>query len=201
MPAVEAPPIVPHRRRKAVVVEQRIHGRGELLRVRVVQAGVAAQTLPDEHVAVGVGQHGPAKRPRLQRNHRQTLEIRRHHQHGGRGNEVELIGVGNEPDPRFTFANERTFLAWVRTSLALIAAGVSLDTFITKFPVQLRVIVAIGLVLTGSCCGAMAYRRWMASERALRVGDPLPAPKIAPTLAYGVALTGLIVAAVLLVRP
>jgi putative membrane protein len=45
-----------------------------------------------------------------------------------------VYGIGAEPDPRFSFANERTFLAWVCTSLALIAAGVSLDGFVTDFP-------------------------------------------------------------------
>ena len=34
---------------------------------------------------------------------------------------------GTEPDPRFTLANERTFLAWIRTALALIAGGVALE--------------------------------------------------------------------------
>ena len=34
---------------------------------------------------------------------------------------------GVEPDPRFTFANERTFLAWLRTALALVVAGVAVD--------------------------------------------------------------------------
>jgi uncharacterized membrane protein YidH (DUF202 family) len=30
---------------------------------------------------------------------------------------------GREPDHRFTLANERTFLAWMRTSLALLAVA------------------------------------------------------------------------------
>ena len=30
---------------------------------------------------------------------------------------------GEEPDYRFTLANERTFLAWVRTALGLLAGG------------------------------------------------------------------------------
>jgi putative membrane protein len=33
---------------------------------------------------------------------------------------------GTEPDYRFTLANERTFLAWIRTALALLAGGVLL---------------------------------------------------------------------------
>lgn len=35
-----------------------------------------------------------------------------------------LLKVGEEPDPRFTLANERTFLAWTRTALALLASAV-----------------------------------------------------------------------------
>jgi putative membrane protein len=111
-----------------------------------------------------------------------------------------VFGVGTEPDPRFTFANERTFLAWIRTALALLAAGISLDTFVTKFPADLRTAVSIVLVLTGATCGATAYRRWMASERALRLSKPLPAPVIAPVLGYGVVLVGLTFALVLLVQ-
>ncbi|WP_143342795.1 YidH family protein, partial [Crossiella equi] len=38
-----------------------------------------------------------------------------------------VYGVGEEPDPRFTLANERTFLAWIRTSLGLMAAGVAVE--------------------------------------------------------------------------
>ena len=34
---------------------------------------------------------------------------------------------GQEPDPRFSLANERTFLAWIRTALALAAAAIGLD--------------------------------------------------------------------------
>lgn len=111
-----------------------------------------------------------------------------------------VFGVGAEPDPRFTFANERTFLAWIRTSLALIAAGISLDTFVTKFPADLRTVISIALVLAGSTCGAAAYRRWMSNERALRLNRPLPAPTIAPALAYGAALIGLVITSVLLLR-
>ena len=34
---------------------------------------------------------------------------------------------GDDPDARFTMANERTFLAWIRTSLGFLAAGVAVD--------------------------------------------------------------------------
>ncbi len=72
----------------------------------------------------------------------------RNHPEAGRRWPRSVFGVGTEPDPRFTFANERTFLAWIRTALALLAAGISLDTFVTKFPEALRTAVSILLVLT-----------------------------------------------------
>jgi putative membrane protein len=124
----------------------------------------------------------------------------RNHPEAGRRWPRSVFGVGTEPDPRFTFANERTFLAWIRTALALLAAGISLDTFVTKFPEALRTAVSTLLVLTGAACGGLAYRRWMASERALRLNKPLPAPIIAPVLGYGVVLVGVSFAVVLLVR-
>ena len=44
--------------------------------------------------------------------------------------ERRLEQTGQDPDPRFTFANERTFLAWNRTALALIAAGLAAAQFL-----------------------------------------------------------------------
>jgi uncharacterized membrane protein YidH (DUF202 family) len=75
---------------------------------------------------------------------------------------TRVDGVGDEPDARFTFANERTFLAWVRTSLALVAAGVSLDAFVRDIPSVVRGTIGIALVLTGIVAGGTAYLRWMA---------------------------------------
>ena len=43
-------------------------------------------------------------------------------------------GEGREPDPRFTFANERTFLAWSRTALALVVAGLGIVQLLPPFP-------------------------------------------------------------------
>lgn len=58
---------------------------------------------------------------------------------------------GQEPDPRFTFANERTFLAWVRTALALVAGGIGLEAFVPPLAVPgLRQALAVVLVLLGA---------------------------------------------------
>lgn len=101
--------------------------------------------------------------------------------------------VGTEPDPRFTLANERTFLAWIRTSLALVAAGVALEAFAADFgPGGVRRVVAGALVLLGLLASASAYRRWAAGERALRTGRPLPAPGLAVVLAYGLGAVALV---------
>lgn len=48
-----------------------------------------------------------------------------------------VYGQGEEPDARFSLANERTFLAWIRTSLALIAGGVALEAFDLPLPLSL----------------------------------------------------------------
>jgi putative membrane protein len=100
---------------------------------------------------------------------------------------------GAEPDPRFTFANERTFLAWIRTSLALVAAGVAVEAFVGGLSDWTRKPLAAALVGLGVVTSVTAYGRWMAAERALRQNRPLPAPVLAPLLGYGVAITGVLV--------
>ena len=103
-----------------------------------------------------------------------------------------LRSEGTEPDPRFTLANERTFLAWIRTALALIAGGIGLEAFLPRLAVPgLRQALAIGLVLLGSAVSATAFSRWAKAQHAMRVGEPLPVPRVAPVLGVGVAVLGL----------
>lgn len=82
--------------------------------------------------------------------------------------------VGEEPDARFSFANERTFLAWIRTSLGLLAAAVALSAF--DVPENAAVRFVLTWVLTGSAIllPLLALARWAAAERALRLSKPLP---------------------------
>lgn len=108
-----------------------------------------------------------------------------------------VYGVGREPDARFTLANERTFLAWVRTSLGFLAAGVAVVT-IARFGagtgIEVR-LTALLLIICGLVCAAEGFRRWMRQERAIRLEAPLPSTPAIPFIAAVlvlVAVTGLI---------
>lgn len=81
---------------------------------------------------------------------------------------------GAEPDYRFSFANERTFLAWIRTALALVAAGVALDVVDLSVSPLAQEVAAVALVLVGLATAAVSWVRWALSERAMRRAQPLP---------------------------
>ena len=110
-----------------------------------------------------------------------------------------VYAVGTEPDPRFTFANERTFLAWIRTALGFLAAGVAIAAVARLAgPVGLEVrLASVVLIISGLACGILAYRRWMRNERAMRLGEPLPSSPmllVVTAVVAGVALVATVVA-------
>ena len=104
--------------------------------------------------------------------------------------------VGAEPDYRFTLANERTFLAWVRTALALSAGGLAVISLLPDL-VGSEVLGLLLLVLS-FVTAATAYRRWADNERAMRLGEALPPSKLPQFMAAGTGLVA-IVAAILFV--
>ena len=81
-----------------------------------------------------------------------------------------------EPDYRMSLASERTYLAYTRTSLALIAAGVAVIGVLSDGHVGLRRTIAVILVALGAVLAFGARVRWQQVDRAMRRGDPLPAP-------------------------
>lgn len=99
---------------------------------------------------------------------------------------------GHDPDPRFTLANERTYLAWVRTGLGLIAAAVGLEAFGTDVvgPV-LHTILVVALLVGAVLLVVFAFLRWMGVEAAMRTGRSLPVPAIAALLAGMIAGAGI----------
>lgn len=96
-----------------------------------------------------------------------------------------VYGVGNEPDPRFSLANERTYLAWTRTALALFAAGVALEALDVPIDAGLRAWSAALFVLLGVLAAAEGLWGWLRTEKALRLGTPLRGPSLAPLLTGG----------------
>jgi putative membrane protein len=106
-----------------------------------------------------------------------------------------VYGVGRDPDVRFSLANERTALAWVRTGLSLVAGGVALTTLATiaDLPWVLEVIALVAC-LAGGALAASALFSWRRVERALREDRPLPAPAALPWLVGGVVVLALVLA-------
>lgn len=106
---------------------------------------------------------------------------------------------GEEPDYRFTLANERTFLAWIRTALSLLAGGVLLHQFSHQLgPRWVVVALAVLLAVIGAILAIVAYTRWRANEIAMRTGKALPFTILLPLLA-GFSLLAAAVIAVLMV--
>ena len=103
-----------------------------------------------------------------------------------------VYGAGGEPDVRFSLANERTFLAWVRTSLALLAGGVALEALAVPVEPWARSAAALLLVALGILAPVQAWVGWARAERALRLGGPLPAPVLAGPLGLGLLVTGVL---------
>lgn len=101
-----------------------------------------------------------------------------------------VYAEGADPDYRFTFANERTFLAWVRTGLALLAAGVALDVVNLSVDQTLQTALSTTLNLLGVLCAVAAWIRWAMAERAMRTGGRLPSFGVGGVLTIGLLAIG-----------
>ena len=108
---------------------------------------------------------------------------------------------GSEPDARFTLANERTFLAWNRTALALVVAGLGIVQLLPPFPGVPwgRRVLGIPLIALGAVVSVTAYREWRRNQAALRLGRPLPRSVLPRILAATITAVALASAAVVLV--
>ena len=113
----------------------------------------------------------------------------------GRGHRVR------NPDARFTLANERTFLAWNRTALALVAAGLGIIQLLPPFPGVPwgRHVLGVPLIVLGAAVSATAYWEWRRNHVALRRAQPLPRSVLPRILAATIAAVALASAAVVLI--
>ncbi|MFI9807030.1 YidH family protein [Streptomyces sp. NPDC052301] len=105
---------------------------------------------------------------------------------------------GGTPDYRFSLANERTFLAWLRTSLALIGGGFAVDQFLPDLRRAWRVGLALALLGAGVLCALRAVNHWVRCERAIRRGEDLPASRFPALLSLVVAVVAVAMVVVVL---
>lgn len=99
-----------------------------------------------------------------------------------------------EPDPRFSFANERTFLAWIRTALGLVTAGLVVTQLFPSFDIPFgRRLIGLPLIALGVLIALFSYSSWQANERAMRRREPLPRsalPRLVAVVVSVVAVLG-----------
>jgi putative membrane protein len=105
---------------------------------------------------------------------------------------------GTEPDARFTLANERTFLAWSRTSLALVVGGLAIAQLLPPFARVPwgRSAIATPLILLGAVLSVLSYFEWKANQRALRLGAPLARSYLPRILASTITVIALLAGAI-----
>lgn len=113
---------------------------------------------------------------------------------------ASVFSRGEEPDARFSLANERTLLAWIRTALALVAGGVALEVLGLDLHPGLRLGASLVLVVMGILTPMLAWFGWMRTERALREGRPLPSSLLGLALGVSVMVAGVLVLFAILLR-
>ncbi|PZM97368.1 MAG: hypothetical protein DIU79_02770 [Actinobacteria bacterium] len=113
----------------------------------------------------------------------------------------ELREIGTTPDYRFSLANERTYLAWLRTGLALMAGGLAAAQFLSAMPLPyLREAIAITLLVLGALVVIRAIDHWARTERAMRLKEDLPVSRFPAVLAVVIGFGGLLLVVAVLIQ-
>lgn len=107
-----------------------------------------------------------------------------------------VYGGGQEPDPRFSLANERTFLAWIRTALAFLAGAAAVHAFDLSVSAAVERAVAGMLATAGLASAVQAWFGWARTEKALRHDQPLPSNVVGIPVVVMVAAVSLVLIAV-----
>jgi putative membrane protein len=97
-----------------------------------------------------------------------------------------------EPDVQLSFANERTFLAWERTALGLITAGLAITQLLPSFDFPGgRRLIGLPLIGLGIVIAAVSYREWRRNQDAIRADLPLPSSRLPLVVAVVVTVVAL----------
>ncbi len=106
---------------------------------------------------------------------------------------------GEDPDYRFSLANERTFLAWARTVLALLAGAVAVGSLLPELRNDwVGTALGLGLALSGLALSLRVYRQWAANERAMRATAPLPFPNHLRVVGAALTIAAIVVIVIVL---
>lgn len=98
---------------------------------------------------------------------------------------------GVDPDPRFTLANERTFLSWMTTCLGLLGIGLAVGSLAPAGATQVRIVGALWIVLSAVLAVRSVFR-WFRLERAMRRGHALPLSASIPVVALAIGLLAVV---------
>ncbi len=96
------------------------------------------------------------------------------------------------PDYRYSLANERTFLSWTRTGLALIAGGVAVEQFATLSVSWIVEVVGILGIVLGGAIAVWALMQFRRVQDAIDHDLPLPRQPAATVVTLGVAVVAVL---------
>ncbi|AFR50876.1 YidH family protein [Gordonia sp. KTR9] len=104
-------------------------------------------------------------------------------------------------DARFTLAAERTLLAWVRTALGFMAAGIAV-VYLSPDETTPLIDVALGVLMVGlgASLAVLGAWRWRRTTRALVTGGEMPGPKQVMLVVAAIVVVAVLVAVVMVIQ-
>ncbi|WP_168698769.1 YidH family protein [Gordonia paraffinivorans] len=104
-------------------------------------------------------------------------------------------------DARFTLAAERTMLAWIRTALGFMAAGVAIVYLAPEIDHQiLDVMLGLLLIALGCSFALIGAWRWRRTMRALERGGPMPGPALILYVVTAIVVVAVLIAVVVVIQ-
>ena len=112
------------------------------------------------------------------------------------------LGARARVDVRFSYANERTFLAWNRTALALITAGLAVTQLLPPFDIPGgRRMIGVPLIIMGTVVSVVSFFQWRRNEDAMHHGQPLPGSLLPLALAIVVGIAAAVALLLVILSP